>query len=133
MPKKRARLTEDNDPLNSTDQVLASLEQLSHSTSQQVDKQTSQKADKLTRQEVRQETIPKDNKPLLRKATFQLRESVLTQLEKFHLELKLELGRNNTPYKETIVEEAISQLLAQAHQDKDKVLRNLQQRQRKRK
>ncbi len=34
MAKKRARLTDDNDPLSSTDQVLAGFEQLSQSTGQ---------------------------------------------------------------------------------------------------
>ena len=41
MVKKRARL-EDNDPLSSTDRVLAGFEQLSKSVSQQSDKSTSQ-------------------------------------------------------------------------------------------
>lgn len=37
MPQKRARITDENDPLTSTDRVLAGFEQVSKSTSQPVD------------------------------------------------------------------------------------------------
>ncbi|GBG23550.1 hypothetical protein NIES4072_72620 [Nostoc commune NIES-4072] len=50
MTKRRARLNDDNDPLSSTDKVLAGFEQISKSTSQQDEVSTSQEADKLTNQ-----------------------------------------------------------------------------------
>ena len=50
MVKRRARL-EDNDPLSSTDRVLAGFEQMSKSTSQQSNQSTSQEADALEGQE----------------------------------------------------------------------------------
>jgi hypothetical protein len=50
MVKRRARL-EDNDPLSSTDRVLAGFEQMSKSASQQSNQSTSQEADVLAGQE----------------------------------------------------------------------------------
>ena len=50
MVKKRARL-EDNDPLSSTDKVLAGFEQMSKSASQQSNQSTSQEADVLAGQQ----------------------------------------------------------------------------------
>ncbi|MCC5661157.1 hypothetical protein LC608_30185 [Nostoc sp. XA010] len=50
MTKRRARLNDDNDPLSSTDKVLAGFEQISKSTSQQDEVSTSQEADNLTNQ-----------------------------------------------------------------------------------
>ncbi|MEY3222113.1 MAG: hypothetical protein RLZZ203_969 [Cyanobacteriota bacterium] len=50
MVKKRARL-EDNDPLSSTDRVLAGFEQISKSASQQSNQSTSQEADVLSGQQ----------------------------------------------------------------------------------
>jgi hypothetical protein len=131
MAKPRARLTDDNDPLSSTESVFASLEKASKSASQQVDnttiqevaslvleqeaiaittkrvkKSTSQQSDKLESQEVKKSTI--------RKSTFQLSEEVLKQLDRYHLQLQLELGKADAPYKEVIVEEAIAQFLIDA-------------------
>ena len=100
MAKPRARLTDDNDPLSSTESVFASLEQVSKSASQQ--------ADLLGSQEVKKSTI--------RKSTFQLSEEVLKQLDRYHLQLQLELGKAEAPYKEVIVEEAIAQFLVNADQ-----------------
>jgi hypothetical protein len=133
MAKPRARLTDDNDPLSSTESVFASLEQVSKSASQQADnttikevtspvlereaivittvqadKSSSQQSDKLESQKVRKSTI--------RKSTFQLSEEVLKQLDRYHLQLQLELGKAIAPYKEVIVEEAIAQFLANADQ-----------------
>lgn len=79
--------------------------------SQDVGKSTSQQADKL------------------QKATFKLSRSVLEQLDTLHLQLQLELGKANAPYKEVIVEEAISQLLEQMLQDRDSLISRLQERQ----
>ncbi len=133
MAKPRARLTDDNDPLSSTESVFASLEQASKSGSQQVsnttiqevaslvpeqevvtitpkkvNKPASQQADKLESQEVKKSAI--------RKSTFQLSEEVLKQLDRYHLQLQLELGKAEAPYKEVIVEEAIAQFLVNADQ-----------------
>jgi hypothetical protein len=129
----RARLTDDNDPLSSTESVFASFEQASKSASQQAedttiqevsspvleqeaivittvqaDKSSSQQPDKLASHQVRKSTI--------RKSTFQLSEEVLKQLDRYHLQLQLELGKADAPYKEVIVEEAIAQFLANADQ-----------------
>lgn len=51
MAKRRVRLNDENDPLSSTDKVLARFEQVSKSTSQQDSNLTSQIADKSTSQE----------------------------------------------------------------------------------
>lgn len=113
MNKKRARLTDDNDPLSQTDQVLAGFEQASQPATQKAKKSTSQKVDKLT----------------IRKATFQLSEALLERLDTYHLQLQLELGKANAPYKEVIVEEAISLLLEQSCDRKHELLTELQKRQ----
>ncbi len=200
MAKKRARLTDDNDPLSSTDEVLAGFQQLSQSTSQPVGKsaiqevETSQEVEppvredavnKLTglevelrggqeeqKQQVNQLTIRKVkkstsqlvelstegaaemtsqqdnnkasqkdeklakqqvNKSKLRKVTFQIQESVVNSLDKLHLQLQLELGKANAPYKEVIVEEAISRLLEEAESNRDELVEVLRQRQEQRK
>ena len=133
MAKRRARLNDENDPLSSTDKVLAGFEQLSQSTtklddklaSQQVSQSTTQPDDKLTSQQV--------NKTVIRKATFQLNEAVLQQLDKFHLQLQLELGKGSAPYKEVIVEEAITRLLEQAQENPEELIAVLRLRQEKRK
>ena len=52
MAKKRVRITDENDPLNSTDRVLAGFEQVSKLTSQQDNKLGSQEDNKLTSQPV---------------------------------------------------------------------------------
>ncbi|MBD2534658.1 hypothetical protein H6G97_36355 [Nostoc flagelliforme FACHB-838] len=51
MTKRRARLNDDNDPLSSTDKVLAGFEQIGKSTSQQDEVSTSKEADKSTSQQ----------------------------------------------------------------------------------
>lgn len=113
MAKRRARLS-DNDPLSSTDKVLAGFEQFNQSTSQPVNHKTSQKS-------------------VTRKATFQLDETVVKQLDRFHLQLQLDLGKSETPYKEVIVSEAIARLLEEAEENRDELLEALRQRQQKRK
>lgn len=157
MARKRARLTDSNDPLSATDKVLAGLEQFnqtsqlnSNSTSQEVEKSESQKVNKsngsknlnsVRRQvgksasqedkksenrEVENQTSQQVKQSVVRKATFQISEKVLNELDRKHLELQLELGKNNAPYKEVIVEAAISQLLAQAASEPDKFLKVVQ-------
>lgn len=92
--------------------------------SQQVDKLRSQKVSKLTSQQV--------DKSLVKKSTFQLSTEVLEQLDTFHLQLQLQLGKANTPYKEVLVEEAIAQLLERASQNRPKLIAALQRRQQQR-
>lgn len=184
MAKKRVRLTDDNDPLSSTDQVLAGFEQLSQSTSQPVEKldsqqvnqsninqddlsdspevessstkelkkqninqSTRQKAkkstsrlvksdtsgDKPTSQKEEKSTSEQVDKLILRKVTFQIEESVVNRLDRLHLQLQLDLGKAKTPYKEVMVEEAISRLLEEVESNRDQWIEALQQRQAKRK
>ncbi len=91
----------------------------SQTVSKSLDNSESQKAGNSTSQ-------PSDK---LRKATFKLSESVLERLDTFHLQLQLELGKANAPYKEVIVSEALSQLLEQVIQDRDALIARLQERQ----
>ncbi len=151
MAKRRARLNDENDPLSSTDKVLAGFEQLSQSTTQQASKTTSQQVsqsnpqpdvklvsqpndnDKLTSQPPSKPTTQPADKSAIRKATFQLNEVVLQQLDKFHLQLQLELGKGSAPYKEVIVEEAIARLLEQAQSNPEALIAVLRQRQEMRK
>jgi hypothetical protein len=150
MVKKRARL-EDNDPLSSTDRVLAGFEQLSKSAIQEPDKLTSQQDSNITSQQpmmeqitINRETASQqsdksaiqqvDNieKPKLRKSTFQISETVLLQLDQVHLRLQLELGKAIAPYKEVIVEEALVRLLEQFVADRPGLIEVLVSRQKSR-
>ena len=124
MAKRRARLS-DNDPLSSTDKVLAGFEQFNQSTLQGAERSTSQPVDPSTSQHVK--------KSVTRKATFQLDETVVKQLDRFHLQLQLDLGKSEAPYKEVIVSEAIARLLKEAEENRDELLEALRQRQQKRK
>jgi len=157
MTRKRARITDENNPLTSTDEILAGFQQLSQSTSQQAQspaiteicnvatqkakKSTIQKSGNITSQQVDTSVVnqvsnlesQQVNKLTTQKATFQLSQSVLEQLDRFHLELQLELGKKNTPYKEVIVEEAISQLLTQLADDQQFIIQKLWERQQQRK
>lgn len=94
------------------------------SRSRQVEKLTSREVNKLTSQEV--------GKLVIKKSTFQLSTEVLEQLDTFHLQLQLELGKANTPYKEVLVEEAVAQLLERASQNRPKLIAALQRRQQQR-
>lgn len=141
MAKLRARLTDENDPLSSTDSVFASLEQASKSASQQVDNTTIEKAlspaikqnavaiateqgNNLTSLQSDKSGSQIVKKSTIRKSTFQLSEEVLKQLDRYHLQLQLELGKADAPYKEVIVEEAIAQFLANAdHKIVDEILK----------
>ncbi len=49
------------------------------------------------------------------------------------MELQLDLGKANAPYKEVIVEEAISRMLEEMESNRDKWIEMLQERQAKRK
>jgi len=125
MAKQRARLTDNNDPLTSTDSVFATLEQASKSTSQQSNNLASQEVnksgshgtqetDKAALEQVNNLESQQVSKPVIRKSTFQLSEEILKQLDRYHLQLQLDLGKADAPYKEVIVEEAIAQFLVSA-------------------
>lgn len=114
MAKQRARLTDDNDPLSSTESVFASLEQASKSESQQVDNIAIQQVEKSKPKQQPVKPTQQVDKSTIRKSTFQLSEEILKQLDRYHLQLQLDLGKADAPYKEIIVEEAIAQFLANA-------------------
>ena len=142
-----------NDPLSPTDEIIKGYEQAVKSesqedsklassqdnqlsgrqdskiTSQQVDKSASQISDSASLEETRRK---KANKSSLKKATFQISTSVSEALDRLHLQLQLELGKKDAPYKEVIVEEAISQLLEMSEQDKNLVVESLLKRQNQR-
>lgn len=50
----------------------------------------------------------------LKRGTFQIRSRVLDALDRYHLQLQLDRGKNHAPYKETIVEAAIVHFLNSA-------------------
>jgi hypothetical protein len=93
---------------------------------------------KSTRQQVSKsygqpESHPTGQPVTLQKATFQIEATVLDRLEKSTLTLQLQLGKKNAPYKEVIVEEAISRLLEQLQKEETETLEALSQRQARRK
>jgi hypothetical protein len=124
MAKRRVRLNDDNDPLSLTDQVLRGYEKASTGGNEEDNKSKSQEVNTPTTQQV--------DKSELRKSTFQLNKAVSERLDTFHLELQLKLGKAAAPYKEVIVEEAISRLLEEAKENKADVIRRLRDRQEKR-
>jgi hypothetical protein len=107
-----------------------------------VSQPTSQEADKLTSQQVtlgqeieRQNSISTSqqaDKLMLKKATFKLDSDVLAMLDRYHLQLQLTLGKQATPYKETIVEEAIAQWLERSEKAGDRTIKSLVKRQQRR-
>lgn len=127
MVRKKARLTE-NDPLESkTDSILSSLsgdKQVDKLAMQQPENSASQKVNQLESQEVNRLESQQVRKPIpatsqLKKATYKLSEEVIERLDRFHLQLNLDRGRQNTPYKEVLVEEAISFFLDQLEEHPD--------------
>ena len=124
--QKDVELLADEVPPQATakEDELLSNQEVRKSTSQEVGKSGSQQVKKLESREV--------NKLTVKKATFQLSTSVLEQLDTFHLQLQLELGKANTPYKEVLVEEAIAQLLERTGQNRPKLIGALQKRQQQR-
>ena len=104
MAKRKIRIT-DNDPLESkTDDILSTF-----STAQQPNKSTSQPAKKLSGQKLVK----------LKKATYQLDEVVLERLDRAYLQMNLDRGKQNTPYKEVLVETAIANFLDQLEANQD--------------
>lgn len=107
MAQRKIRLT-DRDPLESkTDSVLSSF-----SAPKQVELSESQKPNKSTTYQAK-----KSDKVQLKKATYQLDKSVLEQLDRAYLQMSLERGKQNTPYKEVLVETAIANFLDQLEEN----------------
>ena len=52
MTRKRARITDENNPLTSTDEILAGFQQLSQSTSQQAETSSLQQPSNIASQQV---------------------------------------------------------------------------------
>ena len=59
--------------------------------------------------------------------------SAINRLDRLYLQLQLDLGKANAPYKEVIVEEAISRLLEEMESNRDELIEALQERQSQRK
>jgi hypothetical protein len=124
--KSTSQLVEDpiltsQEPDNPTSQEVNKLEVASDRES---DKSTSQQSDKLATQQV--------SKPIIRKATFQVDAAILAALDRYHLQLQIEMGRRNAPYKEILVEEAIAQWLERAAKSPDRAVKSLLKRQEQR-
>ena len=115
------------EPDNPTSQEVNKLEATSDRASapqggrSESDKSTSQQSDKLATQQV--------SKPIIRKATFQVDAAILEALDRYHLQLQIEMGRRNAPYKEILVEEAIAQWLERAAKSPDRAVKSLLKRQ----
>jgi hypothetical protein len=68
----------------------------------------------------------------VRKATFKIDSRILDELDTYHLRLQLQLGKRNAPYKETIVELALKNILAEIKSNPEKLLEHLHQQQERR-
>ena len=139
---------QDNNSDNlATEEVSKPTSQLvnnSVSTSQEPDNLTSQKVENLEVANIQANfiklTIPEPiksasqqvSKPIIRKATFQVDAAILADLDRYHLQLQIEMGRRNAPYKEILVEEAIAQWLERAAKSPDRAVKSLLKRQEQR-
>lgn len=104
MANRKVRIM-DHDPLESkTDDVLSSFTQ---------DKQSNKSASQPAKKSSGQKVIK------LKKATYQLDEAVLERLERAYLQMSLDRGKQNTPYKEVLVETAITNFLDQLEENQD--------------
>ncbi len=125
--KPTSQLVEDpiltsQEPDNLASEEVDKLEAVTNRS--ESDKSTSQQFDKLASQQV--------SKPTIRKATFQVDASILADLDRYHLQLQIEMGRRNAPYKEILVEEAIAQWLERAAKSPDRAVKSLLKRQEQR-
>ena len=118
--KKQARLNKSNNPLSPTETVLDSFEQISKSTAIVPEQSTSQQVKK---------PINEAKALKLRKATFKMDSEILDSLDRYHLQLQLDLGKRNTPFKEIIVELAVQKILEEAKLNPEKILELLNQKQ----
>jgi len=109
MAQKKARLM-DNDPLQTkTDSILSGYNDFG-----QANKQESQPVNKSgSKQVVESEAVTTQ----LKKATYQLDASVLEKLDRTYLKMSLDRGKQETPYKEVLVETAISLFLEKLEED----------------
>lgn len=138
--RKRIRLTDENDPLTQTEQVLAGFEQVSKLASQQVNKSTSQESGSLQSQgsiglDAQQLDLSGGqlvDKLVLKKATFKIDSQVLQQLDRLHLKFQMENGKAEAPYKEVIVEEAITRFLVEINDNEAQLFQDLSARQKSR-
>ncbi len=121
--KKQARLNNSNNPLSPTETVLDSFEKVSKSTASLPLQSTSQQVKKPTSQTG--QTEPSN----LRKATFKIDSGILDSLDRYHLQLQLDFGKRNTPFKETIVELALQKILEEAKSNPEQLLKLLNQQQ----
>lgn len=146
MPK-RPRMSDDNSPLKKTGAVLNALvgsssepdnletQQLANSTTQEGIEETGvdgHEGETLHNSTTQQSKLPGSEavqKPKIRRATFGLDERLLKRLDRFYLSLKLEVMDGEPPYKEVIVEEAITRLLDLGESDRNTLLIALQDRQ----
>jgi hypothetical protein len=137
------------EPDNSTSQEVDELDLISNpdnnkSTSQQPSKPGSQKVndpellgdrskyDKSASKQPEKLASQQVSKPIIRKATFQVDAAILADLDRYHLQLQIEMGRRNAPYKEILVEEAIAQWLERAAKSPDRAVKSLIKRQEQR-
>jgi hypothetical protein len=109
MAQKKVRLM-DNDPLQTkTDSILSGYNDFG-----QANKQESQPVNKSgSKQVVESEAVTTQ----LKKATYQLDASVLEKLDRTYLKMSLDRGKQATPYKEVLVETAISLFLEKLEED----------------
>jgi hypothetical protein len=93
-----------------------------------------QLADKSTpaSQQVEKSNSQESDKPTTRKATYQIDDSVLDALDRYHLQLQIDMGKRKAPYKEIVVEEAIAQWLERVEKSPDRAVKMLLKRQEQR-
>jgi hypothetical protein len=90
------------------------------------------KSNKSASKQPEKSTSQQVSKPIIRKATFQVDAAILADLDRYHLQLQIEMGRRNAPYKEILVEEAIAQWLERAAKSPDRAVKSLLKRQEQR-
>ena len=129
------------EPDNPTSQEVDDLDLISNpednkSTSQEVNKSEllgdRSKSDKSASKQPEKSASQQVSKPIIRKATFQVDAAILADLDRYHLQLQIEMGRRNAPYKEILVEEAIAQWLERAAKSPDRAVKSLIKRQEQR-
>jgi hypothetical protein len=76
--------------------------------------------------------VPGSDKLTTRKATYQIDDSVLHALDRYHLQLQMDMGKRKAPYKEIVVEEAIAQWLERVEKSPDRAVKTLLKRQEQR-
>jgi hypothetical protein len=122
----------DTSKLTSQEVNKLAIEEVSKSTSQEVD-QPELDDRGLERQSQLVKPVHQEvNQPILRKATYQIDAAVLEALDRYHLQLQIDLGRRNAPHKETLVEEAIVQWLERTAKSPDRAVKSLVKRQEQR-